>query len=163
MTKREWQHIVERLRAEKCSCIVCKDGQAEAYYGRGVADLYRLLTEEPEVLREAAVADKVVGKGAAALMISGGVREVYAEVISRPALALLREAGVRVEYARCVPHIINRRGDGPCPVEALCRDCRTAAECLPAIRGFMEEMNCQNKSPRRGTGAEADTASLVPA
>lgn len=163
MTESEWQHIIERLHAEKCSCIIYKDRRAEAYHGRGVADLYRLLTEEPAVLREAAVADKVVGKGAAALMILGGVRRVYAAVISRSALALLKEAGVRTEYARCVEHIINRRGDGPCPVEALCRDCRTAKECLPAIRHFVEEMNCQNNSSQYKEAGEAEEAHPAPA
>ncbi len=35
---------------------------------RGVADLFRLQHEEPQLLRGAFIADKVVGKGAAALM-----------------------------------------------------------------------------------------------
>ena len=76
---------------------------------RGVADLFRLLREEPQLLRGAFIADKVVGKGAAALM-----------VVSRPALELLAGAGIAVEYTVVVPGIMNRAGTGTCPVEQLC-------------------------------------------
>ena len=52
---------------------------------RGVADLFRLQHEEPQLLRGAFIADKVVGKGAAALMVLGGVEGLFADVVSRPA------------------------------------------------------------------------------
>ena len=42
-----------------------------------------------------------------------------------------------VSYTVAVPHIINRAGDGICPVERLCAGARTAAECLPLIEGFL--------------------------
>ena len=107
--------------------------------GRGVQDLYRLLSKNPEVLNGASVADKVVGKGAAALMILGKVQEVFADLISTPAITLLREAGVSVRFNQEVPYIINRQGSGPCPVEALCQPCTTAEECWPKIEGFVDK------------------------
>lgn len=114
------------------------DGTAVHTYGsRGVADLYRLLREAPATLPGAMVADKVVGKGAAALMILGGVREVFTYVISSPALKMLEDNGIPVRYVSEVPHIINRSGTGLCPVETLCGPCATAADCLPLIEGFM--------------------------
>lgn len=135
------EKLVQLLHEGRHSLVLKNRGQVRTFDGRGVADLYRLLTEEPAMLREAAVADKVVGKGAAALMTLGGVREVYAEVISRPALALLQEAGVPVRHGRAVEHIINRKGDGLCPVEELCLPCNDAMECLPRIADFMKERN----------------------
>ena len=96
-----------------------------------------LLHEEPELLDGAFVADKVVGKGAAALMAAGRVRELFADVVSHAALELLNGAGIPVSYTVAVPHIINRAGDGICPVERLCAGARTAAECLPLIEGFL--------------------------
>lgn len=113
------------------------DGEVRTFDRRGVADLLDLLTAEPRFLRGAIVADKVVGKGAAALMISGGVAEVHTGIISEDALALFAESNVRVTFDRQVPFIRNRAGTGCCPVEALCRDCATAAECLPRIRNFI--------------------------
>ena len=107
---------------------------------RGVADLFRLQHEEPQLLRGAFIADKVVGKGAAALMVLGGVEGLFADVVSRAALDLFAAAGKAVAYTVAVPHIINRAGDGICPVERLCAGARTAAECLPLIEGFMQKM-----------------------
>ena len=68
---------------------------------RGVADLFRLLREEPQLLR-------------------GGVEGLFADVVSRPALELLAGAGIAVEYTVVVPGIMNRAGTGTCPVEQLC-------------------------------------------
>lgn len=137
MTQEEKESIIRRLATERCSCIICKDGITEAYHERGVKDLYRLLTQQPEKLAGTFVADKVVGKGAAALMILGGVQEVYAGVISMPALDLFRKSDTIVRFGQEVPNIINRAGDGICPVEQLCRDCATATECLPLIKEFI--------------------------
>ena len=107
---------------------------------RGVADLFRLLREEPQLLRGAFIADKVVGKGAAALMVLGGVEGLFADVVSRAALDLLAAAGKAVAYTVAVPHIVNRAGTGTCPVEQLCAGAASAAECLPLIEGFMQKM-----------------------
>ncbi len=108
--------------------------------GRGVSDLYRLYTEEPMTLRGAVVADKVVGKGAAALMAVMGVAEVYAHVISQPAYDLLCSSGAVVTYGTLVPNIINRTGTGLCPLETRCLPCLTAEECIPQIDGFIRQM-----------------------
>lgn len=113
--------------------------------GKGVKDLYRLLSLRPQLLRGAKLADKVVGKGAAALMVLGGVSQVYAQVISRPALDMLVSSGIQVDYAELVPHISNRAGDGLCPVETLCADCLTAAECLPRIEAFLGGMGLDRR------------------
>lgn len=134
----ERRQLIDRLHAERCSCVIRSGTQIRTFRERGVKDLYRLLTEEPELLRGAFVADKVVGKGAAALMILGGVAEVYADVASTAALELFAQYGVGVECALEVPQIINRARTGRCPVETLCLDCRTAEECLEPIRNFIQ-------------------------
>lgn len=138
------RQAVERLLAEGCSCVIRNGGTMRSFHQRGVSDLWRLLHEEPELLRGAFIADKVVGKGAAALMAAGGVRGLFARTVSRPALDLLAEAGIPVEYERLVPNIINRAGNGICPVESLCADARTPEECLPRIGEFVRRMKGQN-------------------
>lgn len=129
--------VIARLHAGDCSCVIRSGGETLVCHERGVKDLFRLLTESPAVLSGAFIADKVVGKGAAALMVLGGVAEVYADVISRPALTLLSGADIKVACGECVDNIINRKGDGICPVEALCMNCLTADGCLPLIEEFI--------------------------
>ncbi len=131
------RRAVDLLHAENCSCVILNGSEPRIFRERGVKDLFRLLHEEPESLRGAFVADKVVGKGAAALMILGGIRAVHADVASTGALQLFDAQNIPVSCTLEVPHIINRAGTGWCPVETLCRDCRTAEECLEPIRNFI--------------------------
>ncbi len=125
--------------------LVSADGSGSTYSQKGVADLYFLLNHDPARLRGASVADKVIGKGAAALMALGGVKEVWAGVVSRPALELLEKAGIPVSYGKLTDGIINRAGTGPCPVESLCSAAETPEECLPLITEFLERIKKQQK------------------
>lgn len=132
------RRAVERLYAEGCSCVIRNGETLRSFHQRGVSDLWRLLQEEPALLRGAFVADKVVGKGAAALMAAGGVRGLFARTVSRPALELLAASGIPVMYETVVEHIINRAGNDICPVERLCAGARTPEECLPRIGEFVQ-------------------------
>ena len=140
MTKEQKTQAIELLFAEKCSCVIRNGDSMRIFRERGVADLFRLQHEEPQLLRGAFIADKVVGKGAAALMVLGGVEGLFADVVSRPALELLAGAGIAVEYTVVVPNIVNRAGTGTCPVEQLCAGAASAAECLPLIEGVLQKM-----------------------
>ncbi len=141
---KERKAAIDELLQSGCSCVVCNGGGFHKYHRKGVADLYWLLTKCPAALEGAFVADKVVGKGAAALMALGGVSGVWTSVISRPALELFERAGMEVEYGEVVPNIINREGTGLCPVETLCTDATTPQECLPLISKFIEQKSLEN-------------------
>ena len=136
--------LVEKLKNGKHSLVVENSRAFRTYDSRGVADLYGILTREPELLAGARVADKVVGKGAAVLMVLGKVESVYAITISKPALNMLMNHGVKVTYETLVDNIINRAGTGICPVESLCADIDSPQQALPLIRDFIE-----NKSQNR--------------
>ena len=70
------ERLVQVLHAGGYSLAVWP-ADGKSVHSRGeVADLYRLMREDPEVLRGAIVADKVVGKAAAALMLAGGVQSL---------------------------------------------------------------------------------------
>ena len=131
--------LIRILQDGNHSLVVAGDG-IRTFDGRGISDLYGLLTEHPGWLRGASVADKVVGKGAAALLILGGVRELFAGVVSTSALGLLKDSGIPVRFSQEVAHIVNRKGDGVCPVETLCKECTTAAQCLSLIREFVAKI-----------------------
>ena len=115
MTKEQKEQTIGLLFAEKCSCVVRNGDEVRIFRERGVKDLYRLLREEPQLLDGAFVADKVVGKGAAALMILGGVKELFADVVSHAALDLLNAAGKAVAYTVAVPISSTARATGYVP------------------------------------------------
>ncbi len=128
------EDLAQKRRELQCSLVLSHGHSVSGYYGRGVDDLYRLLHEEPATLRGASAADKVVGKGAAALMALGGVRELYADTICDAALSLLERHGVYVVYSKRVADIRNRDNTGLCPIEACCAGAPTAEACLERIQ-----------------------------
>lgn len=134
------KELIDMLHAGGYSCVIANGDRIRTFTQRGVADLYDLLVQESEFLHGASVADKVIGKAAASLMVLGGVREVYTRTISRPALQLLQEAGVMVTCDEIVDHIINRDRTGWCPLEQASRDLHSAKEIFPVIEKFIANL-----------------------
>ena len=137
------EDIVRLLHEGGHSLVISNGNMVRTFDGRGISDLRRLLEEEPDVLKGASLADKVVGKAAAALMILGGVGELHADVISSQALALLAQTAIKIGFDKDVPHIVNRANTGWCPMETCCKDCQTAKDCLVAMDGFIASMRQQ--------------------
>ena len=136
----DMKSLVDELQSGRWSCVVGNGSEMRTFTRRGVADLYSILTTEPELLEHSFIADKVVGKGAAALMILGKVSRLHTHIISTPALALLRDAGVATDFDQEVGYIINRQGTGRCPVETLCDGLSEPAEMLPLIADFLSKV-----------------------
>ena len=131
------QTAINLLIEKNCSCVICKDGVIRCFYERGVIDLYSLLCDEPEFLKGAYIADKVVGKAAASLMILGKIAGLYARTVSQPAIGLLKDANMSLEYGKVVPYIINRSKTDWCPLEKRCYLLKTHEECYESIKDFM--------------------------
>lgn len=135
--------LVRTLHEGGFTLVMANGDDVRTFRRRGVADLVGLLDDDPAFLRGALAADKVVGKGAAALMAKGGIRALHTDVLSRPALELLRSEGISAECDRLVPHIVNRAGTGWCPVERLCHGLTSVDEMVAAIRVFVNDMKQQ--------------------
>ncbi len=117
------KQLIDILHNEGLTLVIkSADGNLHRFTQRGVKDLVSLVSERPEVLQSAIIADKAVGKAAAACMVVGGVWQVHADVMSEPALAMLQNHGVDAQYSQLVDHIINRTGTDWCPMERLSRD-----------------------------------------
>lgn len=115
-------------------------GEIYTFDRRGVADLHALYHDPSHPLAGADTADKVVGMGAAALMIAGGVRRCHTDVISTDALRLFRANGVECTFDHEVPIIINRTGTGRCPLETRLAPLHGISVMLPEIDRFVAEM-----------------------
>lgn len=98
------------------SICLCRDGEYFTDDGRGISPMIRLM-EERRDLRGYAVADIIVGKAAAMLFIKAGIREVYGEVMSRAGYDFLQQHDIPCAYGKLTERIINRKGDGVCPME----------------------------------------------
>ena len=114
------EELKKRLEREDVRGVVrAANGEIREFHRQGVIDLFTLLTKEPQMLLGAQIADRVIGRGAALLMVKGRVQEVFAYVISKQALDILQQAGIPTTYATLQLYIINRAGTDICPVEKL--------------------------------------------
>lgn len=107
---------------------------------RGVKPLLELL-DSGEGFEGAVCADRVVGLAAAYLYVLLGVKEVYAEVLSEPAKSLFSQYSVKVTYKELVSGIINREGDGPCPMEAATKAATDPQNALYLIKEKLKAMS----------------------
>ena len=135
--------LIELLHTGGYSCVIEND-EVRTFTRRGVADIHHLLKNEPDFLKGASVADKVVGKAAAALMVLGGVKQLYTDVISSPALNLLTNAGVNVAFIEEVPLIRNRDNTDWCPLEKVCYEEQSPEKLLPLIDQFIAKMKANS-------------------
>lgn len=129
------------LHESGCSLVVRdSSGEVTTYDKKGVRDLMWLLDHAPLRLCGASIADKVIGKAAAGLVAVGGVRKLYAEVLSRKALPLLEEAGIAFSCGTLVEHIVIPVGDTRCPLEQIVAAARTPQEVEAMLRHHFTEM-----------------------
>ena len=101
--------------------VIIKNGIITTSNERGVKALLNLLDVTTD-FSGAYAADKVVGKAAAMIYVLLGIRALYASVISDGAKAIVESQGILLEYDEAVPYIVNRQGDGVCPMELAVGD-----------------------------------------
>lgn len=125
---------IETIKSDdSLTCVLCKDAEIFTSRERGVAPLLGLI-EKGRLSPGFSAADKVVGKAAAFLYAILKVENVYAFVISEGAKKVLTDYGIHFECKESAEYIINRKGDGMCPIEASVMDSSNAEQALAAIR-----------------------------
>lgn len=63
------------------------------------------------------VVDRIMGRGAMILAVLINAKIIKTPIISETALALAEIYGLTVEAEKIVPYIVNREGNGRCPIE----------------------------------------------
>lgn len=102
----------------------------------GIKPLYEAYLANKDYFKDSQLADRVIGNAAAILLIDGGIREVYTDLIGKEALAMLEARGILVEYRVLTDKILNRTKDGLCPMENLSKDNPSAEELIERMGGF---------------------------
>lgn len=135
---------VRLLGSGDYTCVLCDKDRVLTSRRSGIAPLL-LRIEEKEDLCGMACADKIIGKAAAMLLLCGGVRSVYGEVMSESAKALLEQSGAAVFYGTLTDRIINRTGDGPCPMEQAVAGLSDYHEAPDALRRQCEKLGVRSQ------------------
>ena len=95
----------------------------------GIRDIYHVVTEHD--IRGSSIADKIIGKAVALLIVQAGVKSAFAMNINQSALDLLMSKGVEVEY----DHIMDRL-DSMCQFEKAVKDISDPMDAVSALRKF---------------------------
>ena len=128
------EDMLAKLNDQQISLIVRNAGQTTEYHQHGVQDLLSLVENEPQRLQGAVVADKTIGKAAAALMVVGGVKQAYTNTISTPAREMLEKAGIQVFANDEVEMILNRDRSGQCPMDKSLNETDDPQECVNILK-----------------------------
>jgi len=124
---------IKSLTESNATFVMIKNERTLSSEKRGVAPILELLREDKDALEGAYVADKVIGKAAALLLIYGRITSLYTKVISSHALGVLNNSGIAVRYDKLVPYVINRDGTDMCPMEKLVLAMESPEEAYEAL------------------------------
>ena len=127
------------LADSEYTLVLCNGDKLYTSRKRGVAPMLEFIDTETD-LKGFSAADKVIGKAAAMLFVHAGVTEVHADVISNSAADFLYVKGIPFTYNLLVENIINRTGDGICPMEQVTSKLNDTNEAIIAIKKRLEEL-----------------------
>lgn len=121
------------------TCVLCKGDTIHTSTLKGIVPMIEFL-EKGIDLKGFSVADKIVGKAAAMLFSLANVKEVYAEVLSVGAAEYLSSCNINFKYSTLTDKIINRKGDGICPMELAVADITNEQEAFKAIKNKLNKL-----------------------
>ena len=116
-------YAIRMIKNEEASCVIIKNNKIiHTDKAPGIKPLISLYENQPELLKNAFVVDKVIGKAAAMMAVLGGASKVYGVLTSKSAVEFLNKNDVPVEYGELIDMISNRAGDGIFPLEETVMD-----------------------------------------
>ena len=126
------------FHSEGASFVLVKDDAVLARGTRdGIGELLAAVESLGAALEGASMADKIVGKAVALVAVHAGLRAVYSPLASQAARRVLEARGIPLTTDRMVPLILNKRGDGACPMERLTMPLEDPREAVSALATFV--------------------------
>ena len=129
--------VAKEYLSKGYSVCLCKDEEILLSSGKGIAFI-AFLARDGKKFVGYSVADKIVGKAASHVYVLLGVREVYGSVMTKEGLDILTKNGIVATYGTLVEKIINRSGDGICPMEMAVKDLSESHKALEAVLNKIE-------------------------
>lgn len=128
----------QELDSASLAFVIAKDGAILRTGTReGIGELIEAVDALGDAARGAALADKIVGKAVAMVARAARLAAVYSPLASQAACDALSIDQIPLEYDRLVPLILNKRNDGPCPMERLTLPIDDPIQAVDALREFV--------------------------
>lgn len=133
----------ELYKSQNHTCVLCKDDIIYTSDLKGIAPMVNFIEQNTD-LKGFSAADKIVGKAVAMLFISAGVTSVYADVMSKAAVSIFSDYCVDYSYNILTENIINRTGNGLCPMEQAVSNISDISQALSVIKNAIEKLRHKN-------------------
>jgi len=111
------QKAKKLLKENKYTFVAISADEIYTSQKRGVAPILDKIDENPDFFKGAVIADKVIGKAAAMLLVRYGVSEIFAVLTSEKAIEYIKNKPVKLTYDNKTGYIINRDKTDMCPME----------------------------------------------
>ena len=129
---------VSYLKENDCALVFVRDGEILfESHKKGIRPMYEALLSEVN-LTGAVLADRVIGRAAAMLALSVGIRSLFTFVMSESALAVCKEENFTAfTYEELSPFVMNRTQDDLCPIEKLSQETDDPEVLMNRIEEFL--------------------------
>jgi hypothetical protein len=138
---RDLEKAKQLLVKEKISLVIVKK-EKELFKSNssGIDGLLQAIEHLRDQMHGAAVADRVVGRAAALLLVFSQVSKVYAATLSKEGLKVFEKADIPVKHTKLVPLILNQTGDDTCPFERFSLGIKSSDEAYGQLKDFTESL-----------------------
>lgn len=126
------------LAKRNAECVVLCDEAVHVSYERGVSPIIKWLKKDRDFFSGTSVADKAVGISEAYLLTFGGVRQVYAPIMSVSATEVFDKHGIKYECGERVNHVSGCDGIDVCQVDSIAIDASSPEEAYVKIMAMSE-------------------------
>ena len=126
------------------TCTVIKGTKVYQSNLNGLRPLMNWLNNDPDVLKDSYVIDKVIGKASALLLTYGKAAKVHGITMSKAAVKVLEENHIEYSYDTLVDFIENQTKTGMCPMEMKVADIEEPEKAYQTFRDFFASMQKQN-------------------
>jgi len=144
---RDLEIAKSRLTEENLTLSVVKN--AEIIFesnSHGVSGLLEAIEKLGEKLKDASVADRVVGKAIALLCVYAKVKAVYAITLSEKAKTTLKKYKIYHECKNLVKKILNIDKTETCPFEKLAMEISSPKEAYKKFKALQNSLMCRDET-----------------
>ena len=139
---RDLEKAKSLLFEEDLTLAVVKDGEVIfRSKDKGIKPMFILATDLKEKAKGAALADRVIGKGAAILAGYIGIKEIYTDLISQGGMERLDYYKIPYEMKNSCEYIKNRDQTAYCPIEKISMNIEDPLVLIESIKEFFKKIS----------------------
>ncbi len=121
------------------TCVLLKNDTQYTSKKKGVAPVLDLMSEGID-LEGFVLADRVIGKSVAYLVVEAKIKEVYTYMISQHAIEVFEKYQIPFIYTIKVDRILNNTKDGFCPMESTVLDVNDPTEAFVLLENKLKTL-----------------------